>query len=238
MFMPKVSLFDAFIFAFKSVLDNFRVYFFCALYYMVSMIFIMVGGVGLVLLNPKVIAAINTSGMIKPEQQENFQRVIDFVMTHQWVMVLSAALFVIGLILLFAVIAGVIKVFFNLYARREVSLADFFEGTKRALPLFMLSILVGLCVMVGFILFIIPGIYLAIRLAFAKFIIVNENIGVVDALKKSWYVSKGQYWNIVGLYTLVFLIASMHTNAAIIFIPLFIGSAVYLYKKATETTAA
>lgn len=48
-----------------------------------------------------------------------------------------------------------------------------------------------LIVIVGCIFFIIPGIYLALRLQFFMAFIVEENAGITDSLKMSWNITKG-----------------------------------------------
>jgi uncharacterized membrane protein len=49
----------------------------------------------------------------------------------------------------------------------------------------------------GFILLIIPGIILSIRLGFFDYLIVDKNSRIVESLKKSWEITKGQYLEFV-----------------------------------------
>ncbi|HEX8968287.1 MAG TPA: hypothetical protein VF937_10420 [Chloroflexota bacterium] len=64
------------------------------------------------------------------------------------------------------------------------------------------SVLAGLLteviVVVGFILLIVPGIYLAVRLSFVPFIVVDEGRGPVEALTESWRRTEGFFWTIFG----------------------------------------
>ena len=58
------------------------------------------------------------------------------------------------------------------------------------------TILVSIITMVGFLLFVIPGIILAVRLAFFAYFIVDKEAGPIDAIKKSWNLTRGSFWNI------------------------------------------
>ena len=50
----------------------------------------------------------------------------------------------------------------------------------------------GICRIGGFLIFIIPGIYLALRLQFFQAFIIEENAGIIESLHKSWEITKGQ----------------------------------------------
>lgn len=56
------------------------------------------------------------------------------------------------------------------------------------------SLLYGLCVMGGFILFIIPGFYVAGRLVFATYISVEKNQGARASIKEAWDMTKDNGW--------------------------------------------
>lgn len=48
----------------------------------------------------------------------------------------------------------------------------------------------------GFILLIIPGIFLAVRLAFTNFALIDEDLTPIDAIKRSWELSRGSFWKL------------------------------------------
>ena len=50
----------------------------------------------------------------------------------------------------------------------------------------------GIIVVFGICLFIIPGIYLALRLQFFTAFIVEEDTGIIESLKRSWEITRGQ----------------------------------------------
>jgi uncharacterized membrane protein (DUF373 family) len=63
----------------------------------------------------------------------------------------------------------------------------------------------------GFLVFIVPGIIIAVRLSFYCFFIVLDDLPPVDALKKSAQVTKGYTWQIANALIVVgcLLVASL-----------------------------
>ncbi len=69
------------------------------------------------------------------------------------------------------------------------------------------AVLFGIAVFVGFILFIIPGIIVAVIFMFHGYTIVqNPNTSPIDALKRSAEITKGYRWPLFGLGILLVLI--------------------------------
>lgn len=62
-----------------------------------------------------------------------------------------------------------------------------------------LGVLTMLIVIGGLILLILPGIYWAVRLAFAQQRFVEDGLGVRDAIRASFADTKGRWWNVFGL---------------------------------------
>jgi len=72
-------------------------------------------------------------------------------------------------------------------------------GFRRFWPMIGAVIVCAVMVLLGLLLFIIPGIYLLLRLAYVGPIIANEKIGPIDAIKRSFYLTKGNLWEIIGI---------------------------------------
>ena len=89
-------------------------------------------------------------------------------------------------------------------------------GIKRALAetrnlilsYYWVSILLGLIVLGGFILFIVPGVYLAIALSLTMFVLILEREKGLNAIIKSREYTRGNVWRITkyALYTLVYIV--------------------------------
>ncbi|MDP2837748.1 MAG: DUF975 family protein, partial [Candidatus Moranbacteria bacterium] len=69
------------------------------------------------------------------------------------------------------------------------------------------TILYSLMVVVGLVLFIVPGIYFAVKYQFFSYLIVDKDLGLLDALKKSGELTEGVRWHLF-----VFLLAIIGIN--------------------------
>ena len=67
---------------------------------------------------------------------------------------------------------------------------------KMMLKYFLVSLLYGLIVLVGMILLIIPGIYFSIKYIFAPYLVIDKNMSITEAFKKSADMTEGNWWNI------------------------------------------
>jgi membrane-anchored glycerophosphoryl diester phosphodiesterase (GDPDase) len=82
-------------------------------------------------------------------------------------------------------------------------------GFARLGPILVVSILVGLATLVGLIVFIIPGIYIGVRLAVSVQALVVEGKRGTEAMRRSWELVGGHWWHaaftilIAGLITAV-----------------------------------
>ncbi len=67
---------------------------------------------------------------------------------------------------------------------------------KKALPYIVLMIVSALVLIVAFILFIIPGIWLSVSFMFASYFLVLRNASAVESLKMSYALVKGRWWTV------------------------------------------
>jgi uncharacterized membrane protein len=58
------------------------------------------------------------------------------------------------------------------------------------------ELLALLIILVGLVLFLIPGIIASLGLSFAPYIVVDRGLGPVESLKESWRITKGNKWRI------------------------------------------
>lgn len=115
-----------------------------------------------------------------------------------------------------------------------------FRSYKTVLHYFLAMILYILIVLVGLVLLILPGIYLAVRLQFSPYLIVDdENMGPIESLKKSMKLTQGIFWKLFGfsVVTLLFNIAGALCFGIGLLITLPITGIAYtkLYRKLSET---
>ncbi|MBI1961698.1 MAG: DUF975 family protein [Parcubacteria group bacterium] len=73
---------------------------------------------------------------------------------------------------------------------------DLFSGGRHVVNYFLGSLAYGLAVAAGFVLLVIPGIILMVRLQFYQYLIVDARMGPIEALKASWDITRGSFWNL------------------------------------------
>lgn len=92
--------------------------------------------------------------------------------------------------------------------RRDSSVGQLFGSvTPILLPLIALSVLLGIGLTIGFVLLIVPGVYLATVWAVAAPSLVIERHGVLAAFGRSRELVRGHGWQVLGVILLVLLLA-------------------------------
>lgn len=91
-------------------------------------------------------------------------------------------------------------------------------GWKKYIKFALLGLSLFLIVSAGFILLIIPGVIFIIWFAFSKYIIMDSEIGIKDALTKSKQLVTGRFFQVFGR-VLVFGLFSMLVQIVISVIP-------------------
>jgi len=100
------------------------------------------------------------------------------------------------------VLYSVIGVYVKLYTERgrgNFETQDVFNGVKNIfLPVLGGQLLAGIMIIAGFVLLIIPGVYIAIAMSILFAIIIFEEIGVGESISKSFQLIKGNWWLTLG----------------------------------------
>lgn len=81
------------------------------------------------------------------------------------------------------------------------------RGLKRIVTAILASIVAGLLILAGLIVFVLPGIYLAIRLSYLDIILANEDLGPIESIKRSFQLTKGNVLDVIGLLATVLIVA-------------------------------
>lgn len=125
-----------------------------------------------------------------------------------------------------AIILTPASIFYALYTSKGAK-ADWQEfinkGFTKLLPLIGLGILAGLAIMLGFLLLIIPGIYLVLKLCLSSYALVDQDLGPVEAMKKSFAITKGNVGK-VAVYIGMTLILAFGVSVFTSWIPV-VGNA-------------
>ena len=127
------------------------------------------------------------------------------MLQHVW---LTLAYYLIFVVLSAIATAATVFIVSESYLGRPLSAA---EALSRAAPLLWrviaCSILTGLLVMVGFLLFVIPGIVLVCGVILAFPVLVLEpGTTASGALSRSWALTRGSRWRIFGMLVTIFLL--------------------------------
>ena len=87
---------------------------------------------------------------------------------------------------------GFLSYFVKVSRNEEVDYTELFSKTKLFIPYVLSTLLIGIFTFLGFLLFIIPGIIIAISLSQVYYIILdNPEIDIMSALRKSRSMMKG-----------------------------------------------
>lgn len=101
---------------------------------------------------------------------------------------------------------GVDWMFLKASRKTEPQFEEILDGFKKFLFVILSHLLVIGIVGVGFLLLIIPGIYLVCKLIFVPFLIMDKKVDPIQAVKLSFYLSKGYFWTIFGMGILSFFV--------------------------------
>ena len=89
----------------------------------------------------------------------------------------------------------------------RANVADVFTGFKKNyLNIILANLLVFAICGIGFVVFVIPGIIFACRLAFVRYLVMDKGLDPVAAIEKSWTMTRGHGWRIFGMYLLSILL--------------------------------
>jgi uncharacterized membrane protein len=111
---------------------------------------------------------------------------------------------------------GLMKISLKFCDNEEPKFSDLVSQYKLFFRYLLASILYSLIVFSGFVLLIVPGIILLIRLGFYGYLIVDKNLRIVESLEKSWEITKGSTWNLFLLSILLGLIKLLGFFALIV----------------------
>jgi len=105
------------------------------------------------------------------------------------------------------------------------------NGRQFALRLVGLGFCAGVLILLGLLLFIVPGIFMYRRYILAPYYLVDKNLGIFDAMRQSAADSKefsGPVWGLVGVTILLSLVG----NIPIIGLAASVGQILYAFAPA------
>jgi hypothetical protein len=102
--------------------------------------------------------------------------------------------------------AGIYIVSNRIITGRPIEFGDFFKGFTMFLPLLLVNLVSGLLTGLGFVLLIIPGIYLAVSWSMAVPLILFKKMEFWDAMEASRQIVGKKWWSFFGMFLLLILL--------------------------------
>lgn len=131
---------------------------------------------------------------------------------------------------------GVTRLYLDLIdTDTEGQLRTLFSHSHLFFRYLIASILMGFLVLVGLILFVIPGIYWGLKYQFLPCLIVDKDLGIADAFKESGQITQGVKWQLFGFSLAMIGINILGAVALgiglLITLPVTILAHVFVYRK-------
>lgn len=127
-----------------------------------------------------------------------------------------------------AVFLGVVSIAFGLMQiiltlrvsqHRRPNIHDIWrEFIAKGLKLLILVLALGLIIVLGLIALIVPGVILIWRLFLAPYILLDQNTGIKESIKRSWHMTSGYAWPIYSIILLTIVLGV--TGAVPVFGPI------------------
>jgi uncharacterized membrane protein len=125
--------------------------------------------------------------------------------------VMGIITFAYGLLIMGPVNYGVSFSYLKASRRDKLEIKDMFAAFKNYWNAVLASLLVGIIVVIGFVLIIVPGIIFSCKLAFTPYLVVDRKMEVIEAIKESWRMTGGHAWKVflIGLLAIPIFIAGL-----------------------------
>ncbi|GHB67497.1 hypothetical protein [Persicitalea jodogahamensis] len=89
---------------------------------------------------------------------------------------------------------------------QKLDFNNLFAGFRNYLNVVLAHLLVAALVGIAFIALIIPGIFVACRLAFVSYLVIDKGLEPIEAVETSWNMTRKHGWKIFGLACMSILI--------------------------------
>lgn len=96
--------------------------------------------------------------------------------------------------------AGMMRLYLDATDGKMPDLQALFSQGKFFLNALFASILMWIAIMVGLVLLIVPGVYIATRLFFVMALVIDKGLGPIEAMRASWALTEGQILHLVKLW--------------------------------------
>lgn len=153
----------------------------------------------------------------------------------------SFIVFVAALVVQILVQIGAMKILLDMVDGKPVEINKLFSNSKIFWKYAAVSIITSIIVMAGFILLIIPGLYLISRFGFNTFALIDKNLGIKESFEASTRITEGVRMKILGLMLVMVAINVLGALALgiglIVTVPVTALAWAYVYRTLSATSA-
>jgi uncharacterized membrane protein len=146
----------------------------------------------------------------------------------------SVTVLIVSVVLMPYVMMSLIRASIASVRGETVDFSLFKNNWKKFIIYYVTALLLSIIIMIGTILIIVPGVICAVMFAFAIYLIIDKDINIVDAFKKSAEITKGSRWHILLLFIILAFI-SVFGNVVIIGTIVTVPYATLMMAKAYES---
>ncbi len=118
----------------------------------------------------------------------------------------------------------------DIFKEKSRSVSNYFYQALYFFPKIIgIGLIAGILVVLGFLLFILPGLYISARLMFAPYIGLIENRPILDSVKKAYEITEGKGWELIGyiaavIFPIIIILITILTGFAVFLIPVNINA--------------
>ncbi|MDR2146224.1 MAG: hypothetical protein LBE91_07190 [Tannerella sp.] len=111
---------------------------------------------------------------------------------------------------------GYMKNCFQTIDGEEPQFSAYGQVSRKFFTFWFAGIILSVIVVIGLFLLVLPGIYMIIRLRYYGAAIVDEDAGIIESLKRSWQITKGQELPLFIILLIIIGIICIGTIALIV----------------------
>ncbi|MDY0133216.1 MAG: hypothetical protein RBR53_11180 [Desulforegulaceae bacterium] len=123
---------------------------------------------------------------------------------------LNFLILILGILVIAISNAAMTILFSTILNKTPVDMKKIFSISLSYLPKMITAVLLyGLLIIAGIFLFIIPGLIIGARLSLYNYYLIYEQMEPIDALKASFYATKGATLEVTTIFLVIFLVSTL-----------------------------
>jgi len=192
------SLYDVVVDSIKATLGNIRLWTLTVLSMLLSIVAIVASAA--IFFWPMIKALVefnkhaNLSGMTN--KILIMKKCMMIILSHPLALTLGLLIVILGFL---GLGLGLVRVALDVHDKGTSSPLRLFSCFHLVPKAFVITIMILPAILLGLLFFIIPGLYLSIRLRFISYYLVDKNAGIMESIKRSFNATRGIEWDLFGL---------------------------------------